>query len=715
MNDESSTEIHAALSTLTVNIELLGRMPSQPHEGKQVQKYEGLASTSATSSVQSPPSPTTSNISGCQHVHHQNNDTKPIITKGEPVGSSMYETQSLLSRGGTYLPESSRKSFSLGQQGEATKPPEPSVRDSLLTPAPYPSVSTFTEFLDSFNIPPADPFRTITDLALRRTYHPNQESETDKANANLLLSPVLCSSEDPRSDHAAVVFSSQRRSENQNPEAHDPSDRSSVSNSSYQSRGTCSTMTAPTTFAPSVASAGPAMMPLPVIGAGMLPCEFISYAACNEWYDAEDTYTWTQHVIVDHLHHKIPSVCCCWFCDDIRFYANESKLDRMTNFLNRMDHIRQHIVEDGFTIHNIRPDFPFLKHLHKNGFIEQSTFDAAMSWTEGPKSRVAGLYPHDFVPPEQLRRYERSQVVIVDQQKEDRQLMKQRRHKTISQARDQTLRSNNPHQTIQGRGHKLRKGSKETDAHQPCCSDDDSDGSQKKKPDDDSQPLTPVSQEEPRESSPRIQGTDFAANEQDLQGELYIRLGRLTISDNNTNEAAPRVETVENITEASDAADEFLSDDFQSLVSARSSGRNRSSNSSERASAESPRDRVDVEGLISTLRPQTQYHNEGVRERVTAPNSRRISNATSSSGNQSASYSSSSKRPGRPGKRQRLSKDSDDEESEEEPEKDQASSPKGKENEQRPFACPYIKRNKARYGVEPVCRNHSWPNVLRVR
>ncbi|KAF3018164.1 hypothetical protein E8E14_010497 [Neopestalotiopsis sp. 37M] len=215
-------------------------------------------------------------------------------------------------------------------------------------------------------------------------------------------------------------------------DASDPSDWESESNSTPgMSFGSVSTSTS----APSI---GP---PEDLTLATELPCEFIGYARCDQVFQVDDVNAWAQHVMTDHLREQIPSVCCCWFCDDFIFDSEKSGVGRHTNFLWRMDHIRRHFVDDGVTISQIRPDFHFLDHLKSHGLIRESVFKTACTHREGPISDVDGIYAYNFEPPELTYLREKPNWIVVDQDKEDRQFRKKLNPREFSSPQNVNLKS----------------------------------------------------------------------------------------------------------------------------------------------------------------------------------------------------------------------------------------------------------------------------------
>lgn len=113
-----------------------------------------------------------------------------------------------------------------------------------------------------------------------------------------------------------------------------------------------------------------------------LPCEFDVLTGCRERFLADETPQWIDHVS-DHLRGKFPNECWCWYCDDFKFNAETMGLDREHNFHNRLEHIREHLV-DGSRLRTRRRDYPFLKFLDKNKLIPSRVAKSELSTREGP-------------------------------------------------------------------------------------------------------------------------------------------------------------------------------------------------------------------------------------------------------------------------------------------------------------------------------------------
>ncbi|KAF3070572.1 hypothetical protein GL218_00396 [Daldinia childiae] len=157
-----------------------------------------------------------------------------------------------------------------------------------------------------------------------------------------------------------------------------------------------------------------------------LPCEFVGFG-CNQTFSFSETDAWIEHIIAGHLGDKLPSKAICWFCDTEYFDSKRPEVggDRRQNFDNRMWHIREHFTE-GKTVHDIRPDFHMVEHLHRHQFISDDTYFGYIRWNDLPCSReeMKHVRNRNFVPPEVEARNQRSQRDDVEIVKDDRQRKK---------------------------------------------------------------------------------------------------------------------------------------------------------------------------------------------------------------------------------------------------------------------------------------------------
>jgi hypothetical protein len=182
-------------------------------------------------------------------------------------------------------------------------------------------------------------------------------------------------------------------------------------------------------------------------GVGFLPCEFVGYAHCDFRYDIEDTEQWMNHIIEGHLRCQLPKICACWFCDDYIFDTEVNRLDDMTNFRQRLSHIRDHIIHNGYGISDIRLDYNFLHHIWRLGMISQNTFIAATNFREGHDSTIVNNYRYDDVLAERQYIDDRSVglVTIESSSKEKRRWRRDRRRNedrpTLGNIEEQSVNS----------------------------------------------------------------------------------------------------------------------------------------------------------------------------------------------------------------------------------------------------------------------------------
>ncbi|KAI1210450.1 uncharacterized protein F4807DRAFT_66895 [Annulohypoxylon truncatum] len=171
---------------------------------------------------------------------------------------------------------------------------------------------------------------------------------------------------------------------------------------------------------------------LPELVPYALPCEFVGIGSCDVHFNFEDIEPWIEHIIRDHLQDKLPQKTVCWFCNDFYFDAKDPQAnnDRRLNFHNRMEHIREHIA-DGKTANDIAPDYHMLDHLFKYRLISEGRYNEVRRWhgLPCPREHMKGIYKHGFVPPEKQRQAERSNMVQIDHDKEERQRRKGKKDK----------------------------------------------------------------------------------------------------------------------------------------------------------------------------------------------------------------------------------------------------------------------------------------------
>ncbi|KAI0872468.1 hypothetical protein GGS24DRAFT_436758 [Hypoxylon argillaceum] len=151
--------------------------------------------------------------------------------------------------------------------------------------------------------------------------------------------------------------------------------------------------------------------------AGGLPCEFIGYNHCEQNFALDDVENWIDHIITDHLQGVLPKKVVCWFCDDFLFDSKHTA-GRRQNFNNRMWHIREHILIEGMSVHNIRPDHYFNAHLRDSGLISENTYLAVRRYTEVPQGNY--VLSHNAITPVQETRNRRQAYEYINPHDEER-------------------------------------------------------------------------------------------------------------------------------------------------------------------------------------------------------------------------------------------------------------------------------------------------------
>ncbi|OTB19732.1 hypothetical protein K445DRAFT_18281 [Daldinia sp. EC12] len=141
------------------------------------------------------------------------------------------------------------------------------------------------------------------------------------------------------------------------------------------------------------------------INGPILPCE-MSALGCQMVFSRDEIEAWVDHIVVEHLHDRVPKKLGCWFCDLLfDACAAPSGGDRLFNFNIRMAHICDHFME-GKTVHDIRADFHMVAHLSSLGLMPRTHADSLRRWHDNPGPRRQ--WSERIVP------------VIVDKGREDR-------------------------------------------------------------------------------------------------------------------------------------------------------------------------------------------------------------------------------------------------------------------------------------------------------
>jgi hypothetical protein len=190
----------------------------------------------------------------------------------------------------------------------------------------------------------------------------------------------------------------------------------------YSSRGSSFSQSSVGSFFKSTFPIVPMMDDHCLPGPDKLPCEFVGYSRCDRLFSLEDVDNWIEHIISDHLHGKLPTTAVCWFCDDYIFDSKEVG-SRRQNFQNRMLHNRDHILFEGRSAHDMRPDYFLNRHLYDCQLISESMYRVIHSYSEVPVGTY--IIAHDSVPPDRELRDLRQQFEYSNSHDEERRY---RRH-----------------------------------------------------------------------------------------------------------------------------------------------------------------------------------------------------------------------------------------------------------------------------------------------
>ncbi|KAJ2986913.1 hypothetical protein NUW58_g4806 [Xylaria curta] len=160
----------------------------------------------------------------------------------------------------------------------------------------------------------------------------------------------------------------------------------------------------------------------------LLPCEFVGYHHCDEYFDPDDVEGWIEHIVTEHLDNHLPKKVICWYCDNFVFDYKATG-DRRYNFECRMWHIRGHIVEEGLTVHHMRPDHYLNAHLNDHRLIPENTYQLVRRRAELPQP--GWIYSHDALPPELEEKRSRDQRQYAPSPRdEERKHRKEHRHRS---------------------------------------------------------------------------------------------------------------------------------------------------------------------------------------------------------------------------------------------------------------------------------------------
>lgn len=486
-----------------------------------------------------------------------------------------------------------------------------------------------------------------------------------------------------------------------------------------------------------------------------LPCEFVGYSNCHSTFDPRDTELWIEHIVSEHLHGKMPLKCVCWFCDDFEFDVEKHAIDRYANYFRRMEHIREHVLEDHLSIHHIRPDYHFLEHLKNHNLISDVIYELARELDEG--SDTTGTYNHDFVSPEIIATRERLQRVAIDENKENRQKVRSRRLRNPQILLDSKEVGNSNTKSSQNEVCETN-----SDVVLPCIHVPDQNPNKKIE----ARSAEPLNSQGRRADKPRSNGTsDVEKNRQHNEGgqrsmssiswiSALIQLSdtvatnpehqtdvRPSVESSNSNRSCKHMGN-NSRTNSGLSSQEFqlladLGDDKEDCrtdsgpIAMADSLEHPQSSAMSICLSGSPSSET-AETKLPPLRQRNQATIERLIESVTRLVQARVPNADGSSLGQSeglGDHSGSSSNPQSflwTGLNQKghggISKKRKTEETPEESESDGEGqddpgvpSRKGKEKAIPKFACPYFKYDKSRYRDWRNCCGPGWPTVHRVK
>ncbi|KAK3304579.1 uncharacterized protein B0T15DRAFT_247447 [Chaetomium strumarium] len=167
----------------------------------------------------------------------------------------------------------------------------------------------------------------------------------------------------------------------------------------------------------------------PPVAHQILWCEFSGLMGCQATFGLDEENRWIEHHAA-HLNGLFPQRLICWFCDDFKFVA-ENPTDGHANFVQRMQHVRDHIWEDHrLTSGNNRPDFDMVQHLYACGLLSEERYDWAMSFDESPYP-LPGSHSHPSLAqgPKKTIIIEREKGRAHDLAKEKRELRRKKERK----------------------------------------------------------------------------------------------------------------------------------------------------------------------------------------------------------------------------------------------------------------------------------------------
>lgn len=435
-----------------------------------------------------------------------------------------------------------------------------------------------------------------------------------------------------------------------------------------------------------------------------LPCEFVGYHDCGHSFALDETDQWIEHCIV-HLQDHLPMICMCWYCDDILFDARQLRQDKQSNFRDRMEHIRDHIRDEHYTAHDMRPDFYFLEHLRKYGLITEAVHYLAREWNDSPVPFIGGLHNHNFKPPEMIRAVERLEQVIVDHSREDRQrrrrsrsigtnLLHSRRHTTVILADPEKQIGVGSIESLTEKGRNQHNDRvQEFEVYHDGTAKSSSLG-----------------------DTPLVHSSDIGLSDPDLESDSRR-------FQHDESRVEPKLKSVDGIVAGCEQLnDVHIAHSPQSSRSSICLSRTSSSNStSDQSPAVKQRKQEMVDRLTiyvtELLRSKFPQATDSLGFRVVGATNQPSSSDFSSSGTGVSAGALSQFSPsGKASKKRKTAADSggegvsDDDTPQHEP-----STHKGKEKAQLRFACPYFKHDPTKYGSWQNCCGPGWPDVHRVK
>ncbi|KAK2606899.1 hypothetical protein N8I77_005621 [Diaporthe amygdali] len=110
-----------------------------------------------------------------------------------------------------------------------------------------------------------------------------------------------------------------------------------------------------------------------------LPCEFAKLTGCQSEFYGDEEDDWIDH-IEHHLRGILPKTLRCWYCVEYIFDADVTcHGSKRLNFELRMQHIRDHILFDGWAASCARPDSFLTKHLKVHRLVDNQTWHDLMT------------------------------------------------------------------------------------------------------------------------------------------------------------------------------------------------------------------------------------------------------------------------------------------------------------------------------------------------